>query len=144
MYVLIINMPVFCWRIYFTSLKPTGWSGPSPPSTLKPKPDSWFLLMNTSSSLVLAAVGSDRQWRRQGQHWQLFSPCSNWILSQTLVIIGFNNKKGCRSIHKMAILIWYSIENVCAPLVKCVYMICWFFKTNNLCTIAADLLNLTF
>ncbi len=33
----------------------TGWSGPSPPSTLNPNPVSWFLLINTSSSLVLAA-----------------------------------------------------------------------------------------
>lgn len=33
----------------------TGCSGPSPPSTLNPNPVSWFLLINTSSSLVLEA-----------------------------------------------------------------------------------------
>lgn len=37
------------------SMSLTGWSGPSPPSTLNPNPVSWFLLINTSSSLVLVA-----------------------------------------------------------------------------------------
>lgn len=44
-------------------LLPTGWSGPSPPRTRKPKPDSWFLLIYTSRSLVLAAA-EKRRWNK--------------------------------------------------------------------------------
>lgn len=47
-------------------LQPTGWSGPSPPRTLKPNPDSWFLLMNTSRSLVLGAAEGREEWRDTG------------------------------------------------------------------------------